>query len=341
MVSAFGGLQEAYLHHLADLLHEPQFRNSPRGFASQERLGVRFTLHDPLRRVITHPGRRSNLVFNFAEALWYLAGRDDLAYLAYYAPGVAKYSADGQRLTGTAYGPRIFDHGDGAGDQWAAVTAAIREDPDTKRAVIQIFQPRELLVAGNPDVACTLALQFLLREGRMHMVAFMRANDAYRGMASDVFSFTLLQEMMARQFKVPVGSYTHVAGSLHLYQPDVGKAARLLDDPAPAEPAEDRMPAMPDGDNRAHLDRVLKIEESLRLGRERLGVDDVEALDLPPWWADVVRLFELYRRARAGQPDHDGLADRMPPLYRRLLRQRFPVLASHAPSAEEVFDAAP
>ncbi|GAA3434185.1 thymidylate synthase [Kutzneria kofuensis] len=340
-MSAFDGLQEAYLHHIADLLHEPQFRNSPRGYASQERLGVRFTLRDPLRRLVTHPARRTNLVFNFAEVLWYLAGRDDLAYLAYYAPSVAKYSADGQRLTGTAYGPRIFDHGAGAGDQWEAVTTAIREDPDTKRAVIQIFQPRELLVPGNPDVACTLALQFLLREGRMHMVAYMRANDAYRGMASDVFSFTCLLEAMARKFHVPVGSYTHVAGSLHLYQPDLDKAARLLECPEPVEPAGDRMPEMPDGDNRPHLDRVLKIEEALRVGRARLDADAIEALDLPSWWAHVVRLFELYRRVRAGQPDHDRLADHLPPLYRRLLRQRFPSLAIHAPSAEEVLDAAP
>ncbi|MFK0160781.1 thymidylate synthase [Streptomyces sp. NPDC090493] len=338
-MSVFAGLQDAYLHHLAELVHEPQFRNSPRGYASQEKLGAAFTLRDPLRRLVTHPGRRANLVFNLAEALWYLAGRDDLAYLAYYAPSVAKYSADGVRLTGTAYGPRIFAYGEGAGDQWAAVTEAIREDPDTKRAVIQISRPSELLVPGNIDMACTLALQFLLREGRMHMVAYLRANDAYRGMTSDIFSFTFLQEMMARQFGVGLGTYTHVAGSLHLYEPDLAKAVRLLDHPAP-EPPECRMPALPDGDNRLYLARVLEIEETLRLGHARLDTDGVEALGLPPWWAHVVRLFELYRRARAGQPGEDGLADRLPPLYRRLMLQRFPALTTEAPSPLEVPDAA-
>ncbi|CAM5718067.1 Thymidylate synthase [Streptomyces antimycoticus] len=169
-------------------------------------------------------------MFNFAEALWYLSGRDDLAFPAHYAPSLTRYSVDGRHLTGTAYGPRIFRHGPGALDQWAAVTETIRKDPDTKRAIIQIFEPRELLVPANPDVACTLALQFLLREGRLHAVAYMRANDAYRGMVSDVFSFTFLQEAMARQLRVPVGTYTHVAGSLHLYRPDVQAAARLVAD---------------------------------------------------------------------------------------------------------------
>lgn len=340
-MSVFEGLHDAYLHQLAELLHAPEFRNSPRGFASQERLGVSFTLRDPLRRLVTHPERRTNLAFNFAEALWYLAGRDDLAYLAYYAPGVARYSADGERLTGTAYGPRIFRYGDGALDQWAAVAEAIRQDPDTKRAVIQVFHPRELLVPGNPDVACTLALQFLLREGRMHMVAYMRANDAYRGMVSDVFSFTFMQEMMARQFHVPVGSYTHVAGSLHLYRPDLAKAARLLERPEPSEPRGERMPALPVGDNREALARVLEIEEPLRLGRLRLDSPGIQALGLPPWWAHVVRVFELYRRARYADPGDDGLADALPPVYRRLMLRRFPAPALPVPTPAEVSGATP
>jgi thymidylate synthase len=340
-VNTYDGLPEAYHSHLSSLLSEPQFRNSPRGYASQEHLGVSFTLLDPLRRLVPHPRRRTNLVFNLAEALWYLGGRDDLDYLAHYAPGVAKYSSDGVRLTGTAYGPRIFRYGDGAGDQWAAAVDTMRQDPDTKRAVVQIFHPRELLVPGNPDVACTLALQFLLREGRMHMVAYMRANDAYRGMVSDVFSFTFLQEMMARQFGVPVGTYTHVAGSLHLYQPDLPRAARLVEHPHRTAPGEDRMPPLPDGDNRPHLERVLEVEEALRLGRTRLTAADVESLDLPPWWAHVVRLFELYRRVRAEAPADDDLADAPPPLYRLLMHRRFPALQLDASFRAETSHAIP
>ncbi|MCK1798992.1 thymidylate synthase [Streptomyces sp. XM4193] len=337
-MNSFPGLQDAYLHHLDELLHRPQFRNAPRGHDSQEVLGVAFTLDDPLRRLVTHPARRTNLVFNFAEALWYLSGRDDLALLAHYAPSVARYSADGRRLTGTAYGPRIFRHGAGALDQWASVAETIRQDPDTKRAVIQIFEPRELLVPANPDVACTLALQFLLREGSLHAVAYMRANDAYRGMVSDVFSFTFLQEVMARQLRVPVGTYTHVAGSLHLYRPDVAGAVRLMEEDALGRPSTDRMPPLPEGDHRPHLARVLEVEEGLRTGALRLESDGIAALGLPAYWAHVVTLFELHRRALAAEPAA-GLADSLPPLYRRLMHRRFPVLEA-APSSLEETDAA-
>jgi len=37
-----------------------------------------------------------------------------------------------------------------------------------------------------------------------------------RGLLSDVFSFTLLQEFAAQQFSVPVGTYTHCAGFMHI-----------------------------------------------------------------------------------------------------------------------------
>jgi hypothetical protein len=46
-----------------------------------------------------------------------------------------------------------------------------------------IMRPDELADATNPDVACTLGLQFMLRAGRLHASAYMRGNDAMIGSA--------------------------------------------------------------------------------------------------------------------------------------------------------------
>ena len=186
------------------------------------------------------PARRLNLVFNFAEVLWYLSGRDDLESIETYAPRMRRYSADGERLTGTAYGKAIFGR-----DQWRTVVDELRADPDSKRAVLQIYGHDELRVPDNPDVSCTLGLQFLIRDGALHSVAFMRANDAYRGMSSDVFSFTLLQEVMARELGVPVGGYDHLVGSLHIYDPDAERVEAVLDDPTANSAPALRFPRMP------------------------------------------------------------------------------------------------
>src|SRR5918994_261824 len=82
----FETFHRAYLASLRSLMTGPVYRNAPRGFPSVERLGVRYRVRDASQRIPMVPARRLNIVFNFAEALWYLSGRDDLDFIAYYAP---------------------------------------------------------------------------------------------------------------------------------------------------------------------------------------------------------------------------------------------------------------
>lgn len=318
----FDTFHQAYPSMLRELLDEPAYRNAPRGFASREQLGVRFTLRDACQRVPVIPARRLNIVFNFAEALWYLSGRDDLDFIAYYAPSMRKYSADGRRLTGTAYGRALFG-ADGRPGQWAPVVDTLRSDADSKRAVLQIFDGAELTVPDNPDVSCTLGLQFLVREGALHSVGFMRANDVYRGMTSDVFSFTLLQEMLARELGVRLGSYVHLVGSMHLYEPDHDRAREVLADPATLDQDVPLFPSMPDGDNWPYVREVLLQEERLRRNRHRID-PDTGGLGLPGYWAQVLLLFEVHRRLRHHETVDGDLMDSLSPLYRRLVEDRWP-----------------
>ncbi|MEU8962826.1 thymidylate synthase [Streptomyces sp. NPDC048491] len=308
------------------MIEEPAFRNAPRGYASREQIGVRFRIARADQRVPFVPARRLNIVFNFAEALWYLAGRDDLDFIAYYAPSIRKYSADGHRLTGTAYGRALFGAAEGRPDQWPAVVDTLREDQDSKRAVIQIFRGEELQVADNPDVSCTLGLQFLLREGALHAVGFMRANDVYRGMSSDVFSFTFLQEMLARELGVPLGSYVHQVGSLHLYDPDHPRALDVLADPAAEQPSAWSFPLMPEGDNWPYVREVLAVEEQLRLGRHTLGATPA-SYGLPHYWTQVLVLFEVHRRIRSKESVGEEQLSSLSPLYRHLVEERWPAIA--------------
>ncbi|WP_344965390.1 thymidylate synthase [Crossiella cryophila] len=311
---------------LKSLIDEPAYRNAPRGFASREQLGLRYRLREASQRIPFVPARRLNLVFNFAEALWYLSGRDDLDFIGYYAPSIRKYSADGTRLTGTAYGRALFG-GNGRPVQWPTLVRQLREDPDSKRCVLQIFDADELAIAGNPDVSCTLGLQFMLREGALHGVGFMRANDAYRGMTSDVFSFTLIQEMFARELGAELGSYTHLVGSVHLYDPDYQRAREVLADPAVHETVLPRFPEMPVGDNWPWVRQVLEYEEALRQNRIRLE-PDTEVLGLPEYWAQVLLMFEVYRRVRRQEQVDGELMAALSPLYRALVEQKWPQTVS-------------
>lgn len=319
VVPRYATFHHAYVDQVRTVFRAPTHRNAPRGLPSRERLAVQFELLDPRQRVPLVPARRTNIVFNFAEALWYLAGRDDLDFIAYYAPGLRRYSIDGRSLSGTAYGARIFGPGR---SRWSAVVDQLVADPDTKRAVLQVFDGAELLVPGNIDVACTLGLQFLLRDGALHCVAFMRANDAYRGMVSDVFSFTFLQELLATQLGVRTGTYTHIAGSLHVYDADEPAVQRLLADPAAGAGPAFSFPAMPGQDNWPAIREVLEIEEALRANRHQLDPDARPGL--PGYWHQVVQLLEVYRRVCRDLPVTAALLGGLEPIHRWLVRARWP-----------------
>lgn len=323
----FDTFHHAYPVMLRMVAEEWTYRIVPRGFPSVERVGVQYRLRDASQRVPFIPGRRLNIVFNFAEALWYLSGRDDLSFIAYYAPSIRKYSADHVRLTGTAYGRAIFGQ-DGFQSQWGTILRELRRDPDSKRAVLQIFRAAELNVDGNPDVSCTLGLQFMVRSQALHAVGFMRANDAYRGMTSDVFSFTLLQEVLARQLGVRIGEYIHSVGSLHVYDTDKTATGMVLADSAAWRDPPLRFPAMPDGDNWPYIQEVLALEEALRENRHRITPD---LAGMPSYWIQVLLLFEIYRKLHRQESPSADIIERLWPVYRALIGHRWPhVLAAGA-----------
>lgn len=341
----FERFHEAYLSNLERTCDAPDFANAARGARSRERLGVLIEVANPVERVCYLPERRTNIVFNFAEALWYLSGDDGLDYIGYYAPGIRRYSVDGKRLTGTAYGPKLRRFGPGRLDQFRRITSLLRDDdPETKRAVIQIFDANEELERSNIDVSCTLNWQFLLRDGRLFMVAYMRANDAYRGMVSDFFSFSLVHELLARELGVGLGSYRHVVGSMHAYDSDDARiravlaAARRSPPGTGMPPSAQKFPAMPAGSNEAHIDRVLYWERVIRSRARPWSLSDLEADRLPAYWHQVVLLFALYRSVVDGCRPDAALVERLIPLYRHLCRAKWPDLM---PALDEPVPARP
>lgn len=324
----FEKLEDAYVTIAGQITEHCEYVNAPRGNASRECLNVGFTLADPVSRVPFLAARKVNIVFHFAEALWYLWGRSDLEMMAYYAPQMRSYSMDGKTLRGSAYGARLF-HSPPGGAQSAfeLLLSLLRADPSTKRAVMTMFRPEELVVPGNLDVACVLAFQFLLRDGRLHGVCYMRANDADQGLLSDVFSFTLILEFTARQLGVPVGSYTHYAGSMHIGDSSLPRVKRVLDEARDPDrkPPSFTFPLMPDGTSWADLEKVGVHEERLRANHGSHTPATIAGTGLHPYWQQVLLLFEAYRQIQHGDAPIDmGTVSALDTGFRWLLAHRWP-----------------
>lgn len=221
----FTDLNSAYEALLAASLDSSRLA-SPRGLATRELSNVFLTIEDPRARFITNPARRWSVPLAFGELAWHLSGSRDVDALASYAQVWRKFSS-GSTIEGSCYGHKIFQPDAAGKNQWDRCKAALLNDPCTRRAVIQLYDP-EQNHPGSRDVSCTLNVQFIARDGALDITVLMRSNDVYFGFPYDVFLYTNLQEMMAVELGLRLGTYSHFATSLHLYEKDASKAETVL-----------------------------------------------------------------------------------------------------------------
>lgn len=263
--------------------------------------GALLLLKNPRARL--SQSERKNTVFScLGEFLWYLSGSDKLDFIKYYIKTYSDFSDDNETIFG-AYGPRLFGSDD-APNQVQNVIRTLKASSPSRRAVIQLFHGEDLaknLEKRRKDLPCTCTLQFTVRDHQLHAMVMMRSNDAFMGLPHDIFAFTMLQELIARSLGVEVGQYKHAVGSLHIYVTDTQSVFDYLD-----EGYQERvsMPPMPAGDPWPMVEKVLQAERLIRQGKQP------ELNGLPPYWADLVRLLQVYRysRKKARQSERERLA---------------------------------
>lgn len=186
----------------------------PGGNPTIEMLSFQFETKDPRDRIVTDPIRKMNLAFGYAEWLGMMFNINDVDFYTTYIQGYGRYSTDGVEVDG-AYGRRIHEHG----NQIAAVIEMLKKDPSQRRAIVQIYDPRDLTQKrGMKNTPCTLHWQFLVRNNRLEMIVSMRSNDVVWGLTFDQFAFSMVQEYVANELGLELGSYRHHAGSFHIYE---------------------------------------------------------------------------------------------------------------------------
>lgn len=189
------------------LVHDHGQGRTPRGLSCYAHQGpVLITITQPRRRVLANPVRGASLGFMAGEFTWIFTGSNNLNQIAFYNRNMAKYSDDGLTLWG-AYGPRFRE-------QLTIVVNKLKADPFTRQAVMTFWRPNP---GETKDTPCTVALMFS-RQGRfLDLTAVMRSNDLWLGFPYDVFTFTMIQEVIASALNLDVGHYHHFVNDLHYY----------------------------------------------------------------------------------------------------------------------------
>jgi thymidylate synthase len=87
------------------------------------------------------------------------------------------------------------------------VIRTLCEREGSRNALVQIYDNSDSK-PENGDKPCTCTIQFAVRNAQLFMHTHMRSNDAFFGLPHDIFAFTMLQEIAARELGFGLGRYT-------------------------------------------------------------------------------------------------------------------------------------
>ena len=219
---------------------EPFLRTvAPRGMPTVEWPEPVLTIYEqPRERVLFDPNRDANPFLHFFEALWMLAGREDLRFMLHLSKRFMDFSDNGHTLPG-AYGYRWRGGETGASeqqrrndtDQLSRVIDLLRAEPDSRRAVITMWTAGDLKFTGAPldvrrgrkasrDVPCNTQIFLKVRDAALDMTVTCRSNDMLWGAyGANAVHFSMLQEYLAGALSLRVGCLSQLSDSFHVYIP--------------------------------------------------------------------------------------------------------------------------
>ena len=179
-----------------------------RGSEVIELIGVNIEILNPRDRVITEVNRKFPLKGAMAEFLWYMTCNNRVEIIIPYLKHWINFSDDGVYVNSNY------------GYQWQGqienVIKKLKSDRYTRQAVVTLFDKKYSSYTGK-DTVCTPNFQFFIREDRLHLIVSSRSRDLIRGECIDQFTFTCLQELVANELGIELGTYQNCIGSLHIY----------------------------------------------------------------------------------------------------------------------------
>ena len=180
---------------------------------------VGFTIMKPEVRIIIDDKRKWNKDYAEAEWQWYLSGDRSISKLGELygtVPMIWQRMADNQGNVNSNYGWQWQRN-----DQIGEVINILKNYRETRQACISIYDGKEI-DKYTYDTPCTYAIQFTIVHNRLNMCVIMRSNDLWYGFCNDQYQFSKLQELIAKEINMEMGTYYHFAHNLHIYSDKLG-----------------------------------------------------------------------------------------------------------------------
>jgi thymidylate synthase len=176
---------------------------------------MRFDLADGFPLLTTKKLHTKSIIH---ELLWFLRGETNIRTLREQGVTIWDEWADADGELGPVYGKqwRRWEAPDGRViDQVAQVVDLIRRDPDSRRLIVNAWNPGEIdKMALAP---CHAFFQFYVAGGRLSCQLYQRSADIFLGVPFNIASYALLMMMVAQVTNLEPGEFVHTLGDAHIY----------------------------------------------------------------------------------------------------------------------------
>ena len=216
------------------LLLNPDYKTKPRGLDIHECLNVGLVIEDPTKNLFKYDDKSLTLPTGYVkkEMCLYLLGSnkaEDFVKASKFWDNIKE--EDG--TINSAYGNLIFNPSLSDGrSQFDWAFDSLKNDKDSRQAFMR-FNNTSHQHDGNKDLPCTFVMIFHIRDNKLNATVEMRSNDIIKGTTYDIPSFILFQRLMLLRLRdiypdLELGTYTHIASSLHLYSTDFDLVEKRL-----------------------------------------------------------------------------------------------------------------
>jgi thymidylate synthase len=159
------------------------------------------------------------------ELDWYLSMSLNVNDIPGEVPAIWKMVADKDGFINSNYGWCIYSKENG--NQFIKAAEDLAKNPDSRRANMIYTRPsmhEDYNKNGMSDFMCTNNVQYVIRDGQLHALVYMRSNDAIFGYKNDYAWQRYVQESLLQFIKNKSGAkyglgniYWNVS-SLHVYE---------------------------------------------------------------------------------------------------------------------------
>lgn len=200
-------------NELQELLNDKCFVTDKTGVKTVEILNASFIANEPAIF-----GTLNN-DYIARELQWYTSMSLNVNDIPEPVPAIWKAVADKDGYINSNYGWCIYSEANGS--QFKNVVEQLKANPDSRRATMIYNRPSmhvDYNKNGMSDFMCTNAVQYLVRNGHVHALVYMRSNDAVFGYKNDFAWQKHVLDQVSEEIGIPSGNIYWNVASLHVYE---------------------------------------------------------------------------------------------------------------------------